>query len=444
MPLNLLSDARLKTLAVGDKPYKVADGGGLYLLVKPNGARLWRLKYRFAGVERLLALGVYPEVSLRRAREKRDEARRSIDKNIDPNVARQAKRESDREVKDVTLGRVAQEWFDHYVEIRQQSKRPLRPATIEKLQWLLNLDAYRQRKDNKVPHPLRALSDRVIRTITRSEVANVFHGLKRRNKIETAHRTLRALQKVFRFALGTGRIETDPVAVFANSADPRDTLPPLKHRHHAALTDPRQVGSLLLAIESYQGQPATQAAFRLAPYLFVRPVELRTMEWKELDLSREDPSWRMPARTKMHKEHIVPLPRQAVAILREIHALTGPKGYVFPAITNPNRPLSENTITAALRRMGYTREEMTNHGFRTMASTLLREEGWDSDLVERQLNHAVGSDAQQVYDKSVLLPQRRDMMQAWADYLDGLRQAAIKSQTSERDSFVSTTRETWM
>ncbi len=424
MALNLLSDAKLKAIESASTPRKFADGGGLYLLVKPNGARLWRFKYRFDGCERLLALGSYPDVSLRRAREKRDDARRLLDQHQDPTLARRLKKHSDADAKDLTLAAVCEEWFAHYVNERRQSNRSLSAATTERLQWLLYLDAYRAKKGRKAPHVLRSLSTRLIRTIAKDEIASLFGGLKRRNKLETAHRLLNALGRVFGYALGTGRIDVDPIAGFANSTDPRDKLPAVRERHHAALTDPREVGRLLLAIDGYQGQPATLAAFKLSPYLFARPGELRTLKWSELDLTSEHPMWRLSARTKMHKEHLVPLPRQAVAILRELYAITGPEGYVFPAITDSNRPLSENTITAALRRMGYTGDVMTAHGFRTLASTLLREEGWDGDLVERQLNHQIGSETQRAYDKSMLLGKRREMMQAWADYLDRLRRSA--------------------
>src|SRR5437868_6979426 len=252
MPTNLLSDSRLKATRPGTRPRKIFDGGGLYLLVKPNGARLWRLKYQFTGVEKLLALGSYPEVPLRRAREKRDEARQLLDRQIDPSAQRRATRQAAIAAKDNTFAAIAEEWFAHYVQERKEGQRPLAAATITKAQWLLNLAEYRN-KENKAdgPHPLRQISDRPIQVISKDDVATVINGLRRRNKIETAHRLLDRLDRVFRYAAGTGRTHINPAAAFRDSADPRDKLPPLTVRNHAAITEPRKVGELLRAIHGY-------------------------------------------------------------------------------------------------------------------------------------------------------------------------------------------------
>jgi integrase len=245
--------------------------------------------------------------------------------------------------------------------------------------------------------------------------------LKRRGKIETAHRQLDALGRLFKYAVGTGCMQMNPAHMFADSGDPRDKLPPVRERNHPGLTDPREVGRLLRGIDAYVGYPATQAAFKVAPILFSRPKELCRARWEEFDLEGKSPAWRVPrGATEMRIGHIIPLPTQAIAILKELHALTGPNGYVFPQMKEPTRLLSQNALTVALRRMGYQGEHSW-HGFRTTASTLLRELGWDPDLVERQLSHDVGSDLARAHDKSTLFPMRRKMMQAWADYLDQLK-----------------------
>lgn len=427
MAINTLTDSAIKAVKATDKPVKLFDGAGLFVLVKPTGAKYWRLKYRHGGLEKTLALGVYPEVSLKRAREKRDEARQMLDRQIDPSSHRKANKLANKVAKENTFSAVAEEWFAHYREQKVQGQNPLSRSTIVKTQWLLNLAEYRA-KDTKgeAPHPLRAICDRAIQTITKEDIAAVINALKRRNKIETAHRMLDRLERVFRYAVGTGRTQVNPAAAFRDSADPRDKLPPLTVRNHAAITEPRRVGELLRAIDSYSGQPVTEAAMKLAPYLFVRPGELRAAEWSEFDLTGEEPTWRIPAaRTKTRREHVVPLASQVVSILGELNALTGPDGLVFPSLTNTTRPLSENAITAALRRMGYSGQEMTWHGFRTIASTLLRELGCEDDLIERQLGHDVGSDVKRAYDKSKRLPDRRKMMQAWADYLVRLKEGAV-------------------
>lgn len=254
----------------------------------------------------------------------------------------------------------------------EDSGRALSSETIHKIEWLLALAAYRARK-NKAPHVLKHWVDRPIQSFGKRDVADVIGGLKRRGKIETAHRLLHALARVFKYAVGTNRIPRNPALEFSDSGDPRDKLPPAREQNYPALTDPREVGGLLRAIDSYNGQPTTQAAFKLAPYLFSRPKELRKARWSEFDLDGGTPAWRVPAPgMKMRVAHIVPLPKQAVKILNDLHTLTGPEGYVFPQVKDPSRPMSENTLTAALRRMGYTGEQMTWHGFRTTASALLR------------------------------------------------------------------------
>ncbi len=432
-PLNLLTDTALKAARPdATRSKKLFDGGGLYLHVKPNGARLWRLKYRYGGVEKLLALGAYPEVSLKRAREKRTDARQLLDRTIDPAAQRKAEKLAHVAARANTLAAVAEEWWGHYLQERQQSRRPLAPATIEKTEWLLNLDAYRaKRNGGDAAHPLRALADRPIAEITKDDIATVIGTFRRRDRIESAHRLLERLVRVFRYAVGTGRTTFNAADAFRDSPDPRDRLPPVTARHHPAITEPRQVGALLRAVETYRGHAVTEAAMMLAPYVFVRPIELRAAAWLEFDLDAGE--WRIPAaRTKMRREHIVPLAWQSGAVLRRLHDLTGPVGLVFPSLRDPRRPLSENAITAGLRRMGFAGDEMTWHGFRSIASTLLRELGYESELIERQLGHHVGSNVARAYDRSMRLPERRQMMQAWADYLDRLRDEEQNVRPSRR------------
>jgi integrase len=387
--------------------------------------KLWRLKYYLHGIEKgPLALGAYPEISLKRARDKRDAARALLDSDIDPAVRRReekaAAQRAHASAEMDTYAAVADEWFALYVDEMRAAGRALSPDTRKKIEWLLALAAYRERK-NRAPHPLNSWLHRPIASITKQDVASVIGGLKRRAKIETAHRQLHALSRLFNYAVGTGRMQTNPAHMFADSGDPRDKLPPIREKNHPGLTDPREVGRLLRGIDAYVGYPATQAAFKVAPILFSRPKELRRARWEEFDLGGKTPAWRVPqGATKMRIGHIIPLPTQVIAILKELHALTGPAGYVFPQMKEPTRPLSQNALTMALRRMGYQGEQSW-HGFRTTASTLLRELGWDPDLVERQLSHDVGSDVARAYDKSTLFPIRRQMMQAWADYLDELK-----------------------
>lgn len=425
MAINTLTDSAIKAIKATAKPVKLFDGAGLFVLVKPTGAKYWRLKYRHGGVEKMLALGVYPEISLKRAREKRDEARQLLDRQIDPGAHRKAKKQADRVAKENTVAAVAEEWFAHYVDERAKSNKPLSEKTIEKTQWLLNLAAYREKKNN-APHPLKALSERAIATLTKDDIANVIIGLKRRDKLETAHRMLDRLDRVCRYAVGTGRMLNNPAAAFRDSADPREKLPSVNHEHHPGLTDPRDVGALLRAQEGYRGDVTTEAALKLSPYVFVRPIEMRRAHWAHVDLDSDEAVWRIPSRdTKQRLPHIVPLAPQAVAILVELRTVTGPTGLIFPQTKDPSRPISANSVTSALRRMGYSGDQHTWHGWRTTASTLLREIGWDSELVERQLAHKYGTDTGQAYDRSTLLRERRQMMLAWADYLERLKTGKV-------------------
>lgn len=373
------------------KPYKVYDEKGLFLLVRPSGARLWRFKYSHGGVEKLLALGSYPEIPLKRARAKRDEARSLVADDIDPS----AKRRAERSARQETFAALAEEWLE------------TKKATLTESTW-------QRDRDQLVKLVGPYLGKRPIAEIEALDLLEVLKRLERRGVRDTAHRVRAVCGRVFRYAIATGRAKRDI------SADLKGALAPKGTESYAAITEPARVGQLMRAIADYDGQRTTHAALRLAPYVFVRPGELRGAEWCEFDLDNAE--WRIPAeRMKMREQHIVPLSRQAVAILEELQPVTSDGRYVFPAIGPGSRPLSENTLGAALRRIGYSSEEMTAHGFRTLASTLLNEQGWHPDLIELQLAHKERNKVRAPYNRAQRLAERRQMMQAWADYLDGLK-----------------------
>lgn len=388
-----LTDAAIRGARPREKSYKLADGGGLTLLINPNGSKWWRLRYRFGGREKMLSVGVYPDVPLKSARDKRESIRKLIASGVDPS----AKREAEKVAKAETFAAIAAEWLD-------LQRKGFSAATLEKAEWTIN----------DLLNPF--IGGTPIRSITAPDILAVLRRLESRGKHETAHRTKQRAGQIFRFAIATGRAERDP------TADLRGALAPIVTSNHAAITDPKAVGELLRAIHGYGGQRATECAMKLAPLVFVRPGELRAARWEEFDLEAKEPEWRIPAaRMKMRELHIVPLSKQAVAILRELQPITGPSGYCFPSLRDSNRPMSENAITAALRRMGYTGNQMTWHGFRTIASTLLNEQGWNPDLIELQLAHVERNAVRDAYNRAQRLPERRKMMQAWSDYLDVLR-----------------------
>lgn len=389
----MLTETAIKNLRPAPKPYKRFDEKGLYVIVTPDGGRWWRFKYKLAGREKLLSLGTYPDVPLKRAREKRDDARRLVADGRDPSAQRQEQRAAQVD----TFEAIAREWL---------AKQTLAPATAEKARWTF--------EDLLFPF----LGSRPVREITAPDVLSVLRRLEARGKRETAHRTKQRVGQVLRYAIATGRAERDV------TQDLRGALAPIKPKNHAAITDPAEVGALLRAIDSYRGQPAVEAALKLAPLLFVRPGELRRARWEEFRLSGKEPEWRIPAeRMKMREYHVVPLARQAVVILRDLQPVTGPVGLVFPNLRDANRPMSEVALTAALRRLGYSGDEMTWHGFRAMASTLLNEQGWHPDLIELQLAHAERNKVRAAYNRALRLDERRKMMQSWADYLDKLKAA---------------------
>ena len=393
-----LTAIEIKAAKATDKPFKMADGGGLYLLVQNNGARYWRLDYRFAGKRKTLAIGVYPEISLLQARERREAARKILANGADPSDIKKAQKAAKVALIENSFESVAREWFSKHAPNWKEnhSSKIIRRLEADIFPWL---------------------GARPIGDIGAPELLQTIRRIESRGALETAHRALANCGQVFRYAIATGRAQRDPVA------DLRGALPPTKEKHHASITEPKAIGELLRDLAAYQGAFVTRCALRLAPLVFLRPVELRKAEWAEIDLDKAE--WRIPAsKMKMNAVHIVPLSTQAVAILREIQPLTGKGQWVFTGARTTTRPMSENAVLAALRRMGYTTDEMTGHGFRSMASTLLNEQGFNRDAIERQLAHAERDGVRAAYNYAEYMPERKRMMQHWADYLDGLAKGA--------------------
>lgn len=395
-----LTEMRVRAAKPAEKPYKLFDERGLFILVTPAGGRLWRFRYWLGGVEKLLTLGTYPDVSLKRAREKRDDARRALADGIDPG----AKRRAESDAKTNTFLAVADEWL-------LTKKASLTESTWERDRQQIHKWV--------VPY----LGGKPIASIEAPDLLDVLKRIESKGVIDTAHRTREVCGRIFRYAIATGRARHDIAADLVGALAPRTTT------HHAAITDPAGVGALLRAIDGYDGQQATGAALKLAPYVFVRPGELRAAEWSEMVLDGDEPLWRIPAeRIKMREAHIVPLARQSVDILRALRPITGSQHFVFPAIGGGGRPMSENTLNGAIRRLGYSGEEMTSHGSRSMASTLLNEQGVHPDLIELQLAHVERNTVRAAYNRAQRLAERRTMMQCWADYIDKLK-AGSSSQT---------------
>ena len=394
-----LTDVAVRSAKSREKDYKLADGGGLYLLVTPAGGRLWRLKYRMHGIERKLALGRYPEVSLGQARKARDVAREAIGAGDDPAAAKRRERVAARASAAITFSGVSLEF------VEKQEREGRSPATVAKLRWARNW-------------LMPALGHRPINEIEPHEILAVLKRQEANGNLETASRTRVFASRVFRYAVATARAKADPASLLLGAtAAPRP-------KHLAAIIDAKRIGELLRAIDAYGGAPVTRLALVLSPHVFVRPGELRQAEWSEFDL--EASVWRIPAsRMKKRREHVVPLSRQALAILDELRALTGGGTLLFPAMGKRDRPLSENTATAALRRMGFGADEMTAHGFRAMASTTLNESGkWHPDAIERALAHRDSDQVRAAYHRGAHWEERVRMAQWWSDKLDTMRAGA--------------------
>lgn len=393
-----LSDVAIRTAKPGAKPRKLADGFGLYLLLNPNGSRWWRLKYRHGGKEKLLSVGTYPDTGLADARAKRDAARKLLAAGVDPGEQRKAEKAAGAERSANSFEVIAREWF-----------------AKESTQWASNHASKIIRRLERDLFPW--IGARPVADVTAPELLKALYRIQDRGAVETAHRALQNSGQVFRYAVATGRALRDP------TPDLRGALTPWKPVHFASITDPAKVGELLRAMDTASAGLIVKSALRLAPLLFVRPGELRQAEWAEMDLDAAQ--WNIPAeRMKMREPHLVPLSTQAVAILRDLHALTGRGRHVFPGRTDATA-LSNNGVRLALRRIGYAKDEMSGHGFRAMARTILDEVlGVRPDYIEHQLAHAVRDPNGRAYNRTAHLAERKAMMQQWADYLDALKVGA--------------------
>ena len=390
-----LTNTAIKALKSTDKTKRYFDGKGMYLEVSPKGSKCWRLKYRFNAKEKRISLGVYPDVSLKEARDQCDAARKLLAKGVDPSVHRKVQQQTARQSAENSFESVAREWFARQMPNWAE-------AHAAKVQRRLELYIFPK------------IGSRPIADIEPADVLDAVRAIEDRGIIETAHRTLQHCGQVFRFAVGQRTIRSDP------TRDLRDSLSSAgKSRHFAAVTDPNKVAELLRAIDGYDGTPVVQAALKLGALTFVRPGELRQAKWADIDLDQAE--WRFTV-TKTDTDHIVPLSQQAVEILSELHPLTGHGEFVFPSARSRRRAMSDNAVLAAFRRMGIGKDEMTGHGFRAMARTLLDEVlGFRVDYIEHQLAHAVKDPNGRAYNRTSFLKERRQMMQTWADYLDQLK-----------------------
>ncbi|MDY0270176.1 tyrosine-type recombinase/integrase [Trichloromonas sp.] len=396
-----LSDMQVKRLKPREKDYKVSDGGGLFLLVKSTGGKLWRLAYRFNGKQKTLALGTYPERSLADARADRDDARRLLANGADPSEVKQSVKEAEAARQELTFEKLAMEWY-------AQRAEALAPTTLEKI-----MTHYLQKNVFPVigDTPVADLTTKII-------LENVLRPIEARGVIQTAHRVRSYLSQIFRYGVACQYIDRDL------TADLKGAIKPTQTAHRAAITDPVKVGALLRAIDDFDGHFVVKCALRLHPLVVTRPGELRHAEWLEIDFDAA--LWSIPAgKMKTRNPHIVPLSSDALAILRELHQLTGGGRYLFPSVRSTDRPISDNTLNAALRRMGYATDEMTAHGwravFRTLADEVLQER---VDIIEAQLAHQVQDTLGRAYNRTSFMQERRALMEKWARYLRGLKTPA--------------------
>ena len=392
-----LTDTAIRTAKPKPKPYKLADGHGLYLEVAPSGGKWWRLKYRLAGKEKRLSLGVYPAVGLKEARARAAAAKEQLARGLDPSAERKAER-AEVEATLNTFERVARDWFAR----QREGWTPRHAVTV-----LRRLEV----------HAFPELGQRPIAELGAPDFLAVLRQVEARGHIETARRVAQICGQVTRYARLSGIVQADAASGLSEALTTRQV------RHFATITEPGEVGTLLRAIDDYQGEPSTCHALRILPYVFVRSSELRCAAWDELDL--DACLWVIPAeRMKMRRQHVVPLARQVVELFQSMRQFSGGGRLVFPGLASRTRPLSDVGLLNALRRMGYARGEMTVHGFRSLASTLLNERGYPPDWIEAQLAHAERNSVRNAYNRAQYLPERRRMMQEWADYLDSLRDAS--------------------
>lgn len=384
------------TAANNAKPTRsMSDGGGLYLLVKETG-KFWRYNYRMDGKQKTLSIGSFPEITLKEARTRHEEARALLARGVDPSSHKQATKGARLAESANTFQAVAMEWIVKFTADQVQE----------------HIDRQKRRLER---HVFPYIGGRIIGELEPPDILAVLRRIEAAGTLETAHRVKTIIGQIFRYAVATGR------AVRDQTADLKGALPPAKGNHFAAITDPKEIGALLRAMAGYRGAIETCIALQLSAYLFTRPGELRQMEWAEI----EGDVWTIPAeKMKAGRVHVVPLCKQALALLDELRPLTGKRRYVFPSRTDTSKPMSANTVRSALVRLGYDSDTMTAHGFRALASTRLYEMGFHTDLIEKQLAHSVGSDVRRAYDRSQHIEQRTAMMQQWADYLDSLRDGA--------------------
>ena len=391
-----LTDVTIKNIKPSGKNIKLFDGGGLFLLVTPLGHKWWRLKYRIAGKEKLFSLGVYPEVSLKEAREKRDEARKLIKQDIDPCAHRHAAKTALKKKVENTFEHVSLEWFATH-------GKKLAPSYSKKIKSLLEREVF------------PVFGGKPIAEVEHSDLLKAARHVESSGAVETAHRLIQICGQIFRYAIATDRLKYDI------STSLRGALGKVTVQRMATLTDSKRIGQLLRAIDNYTGYFPVKCALQLAPLFFVRPGELQQAEWTEFNLELSE--WRIPAeKMKMKQQHIVPLSRQGLNILEALRPYTGAGRFLFPSIRTAAKPIATESLLVALRSMGFTKEEMTVHGFRGMASTILNEQGYNRDWIERQLAHAERHSIRAAYNYAEYLPERRKMVQEWADYLDGLRE----------------------
>jgi integrase len=417
-----LTDVKIRNAKPKERQYKIFDGDGLYLLVHPKGGKYWRLKYRVGGKEKSLSFGTYPEVPLRGcfledgekdswipgARDLCAKARKQLAAGIDPGEAKKARQAALVESSESSFEIVAREWHSKFSNRWSDVHTK---TTLDRL------------KNNAFPW----LGNRPISEIEAPELLTVLKKIESRGRLETAHRVRGICSQVFRYAISTGRAKRDP------AADLKGALPPAKKNHLAAITDPKKVKELLKSIDSFEGSFVVKCALQLAPLVFVRPGELRKAEWCEINL--ETSEWNIPAeRMKLNEPHLVPLSKQAIEILVELKTVTGQGRYLFPSVRSVVRPISDNTLNAALRRLGFEKHVMTAHGFRAMARTILDEVLQERpDLIEHQLAHAVRDPLGRAYNRTKHFPERKKMMQRWADFLDELKEDKTKVLESSQD-----------
>lgn len=395
----MLTDTKLRALKAGAKAYRIADTNGLCVEVRPTGAKVWRYRYRYAGKASMVTIDEYPAMSLMQARIERDRLRSLVRGGANPAHVARLERAAKMERAGTTFSVIATELLD------KRAKEGLGPGSVKRERRLIEKD-------------LASIGDFPVTDVSAPVLLAALRKLEKRGVVETAHRARALANQVFRYAIATGRAERNPAADLAGA------LVTPQIRHFASVTEPDEIGKLLRALYSYSGSPVTRAALKLAPLVFVRPGELRKARWADIDLDAGE--WRFTA-SKTGTSHIVPLSTQSVDILRELYPLTKRSEYVFPGVRSASRPMSENTVNAALRNLGFDRDTITGHGFRAMARTVLDEVlGFRPDFIEHQLAHAVRDPLGRAYNRATHLPARRKMMQAWADYLDVLREQSAE------------------